>query len=524
MGSLSRRRFLGVAGGATGAVLAGGILSQPKAVASTPANPEGYKAIIIGSGFGGSISALRLAQAGVKSLILERGQHYTYSPTAAVFGDEVHPNSDCFWFETTATWPTVPPIPINAVPGILEVNEQTGITAACGAAVGGGSLTYTGCTVQPVQKYFEALWPAGVSYAEMDSVYWPLARRMLGAATVPPDIYQSDPFTHSRAFDQQMAAAGYPTTPVPSDFNWAKVRGELSGTLRPSAIIGESTFGNSDGAKNDMTQTYLPLALSTGKVTISPLTQVTGIQVTGKGQYLVDVEYWNTDGSSAGAGQYQADMLFMAAGSINTTKLLVAARDSGALPNLSSYVGANWGSNGDAFALRTYSGPTGASQAAPCASTAFVDDCYGVPTRIENWYAMAFDGSDETVQFSVAVDMENRGTWTYDSSTGTVSLSGWTEASNSLTQNAAEEFNQMIIEKGLAGTSPYSAPPGLTAHPLGGVEIGRVTDLYGRVPGYPGMYVIDASLFPGNVGGANPSLTVAALAERNIANIIAQGG
>ena len=56
----------------------------------------------------------------------------------------------------------------------------------------------------------------------------------------------------------------------------------------------------------------------------------------------------------------------------------------------------------------------------------------------------------------------------------------------------------------------------LTAHPLGGAEIGKATDLYGRVQGYKGMYVMDAWPFPGNVGGANPSLTVAALAERNI--------
>lgn len=489
---------------------------------TSDAAARNYQAIIIGSGFGGSVSALRLAQAGVSSLILERGQQYTYSPTATVFGDELKPTSGCFWFETTATWPTVPPVSIKAVPGILEVVQENGITIACGAGVGGGSLVYTGCTVPPVRKHFEALWPSGVSYAEMETVYWPLAMRMLGASPVPPDVYRSDPFTHSRAFDQEMADAGYPTTPVASDFNWEKIRGELSGRLRPSAIIGESTFGNSDGAKMDMTQTYLPLALSTGRVSISPLTEVTGIEVTGGDRYLVNVRHWNADGTPAGTGQYETRMLFLAAGSVNTTKLLVAARETGALPNLSGHIGANWGSNGDAFALRQFPGPKGASQAAPCVSTTFVEDCFGVPTRLENWYATAFDGTDELAQFSVAVDMENRGTWTYDSGTGKVGLSGWTADSNSLTQNAANNFNQMIIDKGLASPSPLARPSGLTAHPLGGVEIGKCTDLHGAVTGYPGMYVMDASLFPGNVGGANPSLTVAALAERNIAAIIAR--
>jgi cholesterol oxidase len=456
--------------------------------------------------------------------MLERGQRYQYSPTRAVFGNDLFPRNESFWYKEIADWPYTPPVPLKPVPGILEVNHQDGITIGCGAGVGGGSLVYTGCTVQPPRRYFEALWPSGISYAELDKVYYPKVRSMISARTVPVDVYRTKPFTHSRTFDQQLAAAGYPTTPVPSIFNWDKVRGELSGKLRPSAIIGESTFGNSDGAKNDMTQTYLPLALETGRVSISPLTEVTSITTRPGGGYLVEVRHLCADGGVARTEQLGCDMLFLAAGSVGTTKLLVAARDSGTLSNLNSSVGRNWGTNGDAITLRGALSPLGTTQAAPCVSTAFVPTGFGVPIRVENWYALQANDLPGMVQFSVAVDMDNRGTWKYEAEIGTVMLTDWNDEKNDSTQNAARAFNQMIIDKGLALPGGLPAPSALTAHPLGGCEIGKATDLHGRVQGYSGLYVVDGALAPGNVGGANPSLTIAAIAERCMAEIVSRGG
>jgi cholesterol oxidase len=347
---------------------------------------------------------------------------------------------------------------------------------------------------------------------------------MISAETVPADVYATDAFMHSRAFDRQMAAAGHPTSQVHSVFNWDKVRAEQAGRLRPSAIIGESTFGNSDGAKNDMTQTYLPAALDTGNVQICPLTEVTAIGTRPGGGYTVEVTRRTADGSVIGTERLSCELLFLAAGSMNTSRLLVAARDTGALPNLSDHIGANWGTNGDAIALRTYSGTGGADQAAPCVSTAFVATGFEQPIRIENWYAMAFDRTTGMAQFSVTVDMDNRGTWSYDPVAKAVSLSDWSAAKNAPSEKAAHDFNQMIIDKGLAGAAPVPAPTGLTAHPLGGCELGRATDLYGRVHGYPGLYAVDGSVIPGNVGGANPSFTIAALAERAMDHIVANGG
>jgi cholesterol oxidase len=63
-----------------------------------------------------------------------------------------------------------------------------------------------------------------------------------------------------------------------------------------------------------------------------------------------------------------------------------------------------------------------------------------------------------------------------------------------------------------------------TAHPLGGAVLGKALDSFGRVKGHPGLYVMDGAAVPGSTGAVNPSLTIAALAERNIEQILKSGG
>lgn len=63
---------------------------------------------------------------------------------------------------------------------------------------------------------------------------------------------------------------------------------------------------------------------------------------------------------------------------------------------------------------------------------------------------------------------------------------------------------------------------GGTAHPVGGAVLGKACDLYGRVKGYKGLYVVDGAMIPGSTGATNPSLTIAALTERCVERIIAE--
>ncbi|KDN83839.1 GMC oxidoreductase [Kitasatospora cheerisanensis] len=486
---------------------------------------ETHRAIVIGSGFGGAVAALRLGEAGVSTLVLERGRHWEYSATEQVFGNELTPVSEMFWQHDFAVWLTMQPTLIDRMPGLMEVVLAGGIQIGAAACVGGGSVVYAGVTVQPRRRYFEALFPAGVRYDELDRVHFPRVREMLSASYMPDDIYAADPFTHSRAFDAQLKRAGFPTTPIRTTFNWSRVRGELAGRLRPSSVIGESSFGNSNGAKNDLTQNYLPAALATGNVRISQLTEVTSI-TTGPGGrgYTVRVVQHAPGGGVVASRELHCELLFLAAGSVNTTRLLVRARDTGELPELNEHVGTNWGGNGDAFVYRGFDGATGASQGAPCASAVFVDDGFGMPMRVENWYALAFGGEPYLSQFSVAVDMDNRGTWTYDRASDQVKMLDWGPEKNAAPEAAAAAFSQLVIGRGMAAPSPVLPPTGGTAHPLGGCPIGAATDLYGRVAGYRGLYAVDGSLVPGNAGGANPSLLIAGLAERAMDDILANGG
>jgi len=487
--------------------------------------PEANRAIVIGSGFGGAVAALRLGEAGVQTLVLERGRHWGHSPTEQIFGNELNPTSEMFWQRDFAIWLTMKPTLIDRVPGLMEVVTAGGIQIGTAACVGGGSVVYAGVTVQPERRYFEALFPKGVPYEELDRVYFPRVRKMLRSSYMPDDIYRTDPFTHSRAFDAQMKRAGFPTEPVQTTFNWSRVRGELAGRLRPSSVLGESSFGNSNGAKNDLTQNYLPAAVATSNVRISQLTEVTSVSTGPAGRgYTVRVRHHTRDGRIAATRELTCDMLFLAAGSVNTSRLLVRARDTGELPDLNGHIGSCWGGNGDAFVYRGFDGATGVSQGAPCASSFFADDGFGMPIRVENWYALAFAGEPHLSQFSVAVDMDNRGTWTYDRATDKVKMLDWGPEKNIGPESAAMAVNQTIIGRGMAGPAPILPPTGGTAHPLGGCPIGHATDLHGRIKGYRNLYAVDSSLIPGNAAGANPSLLITALAERAMDDIVSHGG
>ena len=83
-------------------------------------------------------------------------------------------------------------------------------------------------------------------------------------------------------------------------------------------------------------------------------------------------------------------------------------------------------------------------------------------------------------------------------------LEDWTADKNPLAEQAAQKFNQMIIARGLACSVDDSQITGLTVHPVGGCKLGKATDLYGRVCGYQGLYAVDGSIVPRNIGGANP--------------------
>ncbi|MFD0690536.1 GMC oxidoreductase [Actinomadura fibrosa] len=522
MGTLSRRSFLQMSAGGGLAVAAGGALAAPAFAA--PSGRTDYKAIVVGSGFGGSVSALRLGQAGVDTLVLERGQEWPTDPHKAVFGSQLNYSEKMFWFRTYADWPVVLPFPMVPYAGVMEVSNEAGLNIGCGAGLGGGSLVYTCATVAPPRKYYEKLFPPQIPFDEMTSRWYPKVQAMLRPSFMPDDIYGSRPFTHSRVWDQHVAKAGYRPEKLMSTFNWDVLRQELAGTVRPSAIAGETDFGCSDGAKNSLTVNYIPAAKATGKVQFQTMSEVRSIRRGADGRYRLEVRHLDPWGKTLDTVEYVCEMLFLCAGTLNTNRLLVAARDTGALPDLDASVGTGFGDNGDQYTGYSYVDEAGPSQGAASASTVFIDGEFELPIRVESWQLLQAQGLPVLQTLVMTADLENRGTFGYDRLTGKVRLSDWTGKASAAAKSASDWSAKVMHANPEAVPVNVTWPATLTAHPLGGCALGRSSDLYGRVKGYPGLYVLDGAMVPGSIGGANPSFTIAALAERCVADIIAKAG
>ncbi|WP_286185481.1 GMC oxidoreductase [Acidovorax cavernicola] len=499
----------------------------PEVFVNSPRPPTYTPHLVIGSGFGGAITAHRLAEAGQQVTVLERGFAWPSSPTRQIFGNDTLPDGRTFWFKNKARMITGLTAHMDSFGGVMDATEFEHMTVWRGACVGDGSVIFTGVMIQPEQRYFEDIFKGSVDFAEMNSTYFPRVRQMLRLSPMPEDIYRSHPFGHSRAWDQQAIKAGYQPTRIDSLFNWNVIRDELSGRSRKSAIAGLTNHGNSNGAKFDLNQNYLKWAQASGKARVFAGQEVQGIGWDGS-RYTVDVIQRSVTGATIGRYVLSCDRLYLAAGSVGSSSLLVKARAEGSLRNLNEHVGEGWGSNGDAIVVRSFSQPGGIIQGAPSASKIH-DTRTGMPVTFENWYVPGVPVDVGILgTLGMVYDDTNRGRFVYDHSKGAVVLD-WAANGNGDAFTAMQSINQRIAHA--SGTVPGAWPfvesvngRNWTAHPLGGAVIGRATDAHGRVIGHPGLYVMDGALVPGSTGSVNPSLTIAALAERNIAHIVARGG
>jgi cholesterol oxidase len=489
--------------------------------------PVHTRNIIIGSGFGGAISALRLAQAGEPVTILERGFKWPNAPRRNIFSNDFDPDGRAFWFKNHVIMLTGFHAWMDSFGGVMDATEYENMTVWRGACVGGGSVIFTGVMIQPERQYFDALFQDRVNYAEMDAVYYPRVRRMLNLSSMPDDIYQSGPFGHSRVWDRHVRKAGYTPTKIDSLFNWSVIRNELAGQVRRSATIGHSNHGNSNGAKFDLNQNYLSLAEATGLAKIYAGQNVESIGWDG-GRYVLEVVSRNVTGELLDRTTLTCDRLFLAAGSLGTSELLVKAQAQGSLANLNEYVGQGWGTNGDAIVVRSYSLMAGLTQATPSASRIH-DEHQDLPVTLENWYAPGIPVNVGLLgSLGMAFDQTNRGQFIWNPATGKAELQ-WDKDGNADAHAAISLVNDDIAAASNTATGAWPFIGGVngmnwTAHPLGGAVLGLATDNYGRIEGHPGLYIMDSAVIPGSAGSVNPVLTISALAERNIEKIIADGG
>lgn len=564
------------------------LLTFPAHAQSDTVDYGDVPAIIVGSGYGGSVAAYNLATADIPVLVLERGRWWSVTdptadapfPTAAEAlnpydGDSTTENGDprVAWLRETCggnLYSTFPPGADNCSPttGLLEAVTSTpnpdltpdlvtdGISALVASGVGGGSLVNNGVSFAPSKAAWDVAYPSAdlpqmqKIWRDLNKTYYDVALKRLAPSAPPADVLASGYYVGTEHLNEFFAALGYPEkgsdddtgqfnrTYAPVIVDWDAVRDELSGKRVASVINGEAWWGINSGAKRslDTKSGYLGRAIRTGNVEVKALHTVTEIQYDSDNElYTVVALHTDEDYNVLEQVSYTTRHLIMAAGSIGTTKLLLRARDTGALPNLNSHLGTRFSTNGNVSGL-TFVRPSTTiaeqgpmPQGGPAGVKVFDMQQADTPVTLENLPAPVpaffadvssyypFLGAISTIGVGIP---STTGTFTYDANLDQVQLH-WPDG-------AEDDVYDRII-------SIYSQHPGFlvdgepfltkeqaityTLHPLGGVPIGLATDMQCALEGYSNLYAVDGSILPGATAAANPSATIAAMAERCMASI-----
>ncbi|MDQ1071287.1 cholesterol oxidase [Streptomyces canus] len=530
---LTRRQILGMAALQTAATLGFTRVGLQSARADEPAAVESAPAIVVGSGYGASVAALRLGQAGIRTLVLEMGRLWnTAGPDGNVFCNTANPDQRSMWFRTrteaplaTFLWLDVVNKDINPYPGVLDRVRFADMSVFVGRGVGGGSLVNGSMAVTPLQSYFAEQFP-GVDTAEMYNTYFPRARAMLGVNTVDPAWFESTEwYQFSRVSRKHAGNTGLKTTFVPSVYDFGYMQREAAGTATKSALGQEVIYGNNHGKKS-LDKTYLASALGTGNVTIHTMEKVTGISRAGDGSWVLTADRIDYTGAVVETKQYGCTYLFLGGGSLGTSELLLRSKQSGTLPALDASVGAGWGPNGNVMLGRANHlwDTVGANQSTM--PVMGIDDWANTDNPVFAEIAPLPTGLEHWVSLYLAITKNpQRARFSYGS--GGLGLD-WSSAQSSVSSGMAKKLfdrinsaNSTIYRYDLFGSPSRVFADDFTYHPLGGCVLGRATDNYGRVKGYPKLYVTDGSLIPGNIG-VNPFVTITALAERTMARVLAE--
>jgi cholesterol oxidase len=489
-------------------------------------HPTGYDAIVIGSGFGGAVTACRLAEQGFSVLVLERGRHWQ---------DPTQYPKNLFDLKSLLWWRLFP----NRFNGWFELRLFKRMMVVQGCGVGGGSLVYANVCINAPEQAFETGWPGQISYRGLEP-YYKKVESMLAPETVPPSQV-------SRRYETVWAAATaksrqfrFEAVPLAVKFDrtWDPARKGTEPAQGRCNGCGKCIIGCEYGARNTLDVNYLKDARKTHKVDIRPLHVVRKIEQTSRGYWVIFDEIDREHQSMKTGGHEEAPIVVVAAGSLGSTELLLRCRDQyRTLPQISRCLGYNWGANGDFLTLGLYRKQVVASHGVTisCAYDALDGEEFKAPLFIEDggWPKQLFTKGSHTMPwFGQAMDAADarlflRRSWLSwllrDASPQKMKLDLYwkSERSKAVYDAFANAHREMIHATGGWALPSTWAMFGFLAspHPLGGCNMGTtstdgVVDHRGAVFGYDGLYVVDGSVIPMAIG-RNPSKTIAALAERS---------
>jgi cholesterol oxidase len=519
-----------------------------------------YDVLVVGSGFGGSVTALRLTEKGYRVGVLEAGRRFADDDFARTNWDV----RKFYWAPRLGCY------------GIQRIRVLKNVVVLAGAGVGGGSLVYANTLYEPQTEAFyqDRQWAGITDWKHELAPHYDQARRMLGV-TLNPTRTAADEVLQKVATKMGVGES-YHAAPVGVFFGrdgqkepGARVADPFFGGMGPDRNgcleCGECMVGCRHNAKNTLVKNYLHLAERAG-AEVLPLTTVTAVRPRSEGGY--DVEVRPT--GKRGTRHHQtltAQQVVLAAGTWGTQELLHQMKQAGDLPGLSDRLGYLTRTNSESICSasltlrnrdkadfhhgvaitssihpdeRTHIEPVRYGQGSNSMSflQTVMTDGGGRTPRPLRWllavlrHPLSFlalylgikDWSNRTIIALVMQTHDNsitvfgKRTWR-----GRFKLSSrqghgepnptWIPAANEATRLMAEEIGGAAY--GSTGEI-FDIP--MTAHFLGGAVIGSspedgVIDAYHRVFGHPGLHVVDGAAISANIG-VNPSLTITAQAER----------
>ena len=557
--------------------------------------PEHADAVVIGSGFGGAVTAYRLAQSGLSVILLERGQAYppdSFPRTPAEM-------SRAFWD------------PAAGLHGMFDVWRFSGCDSVVSSGLGGGSLIYANVLLRKDEHWFVQddplphggfeSWP--VTRADLDPHYDEV-ERMLGATPYPLEAAPYAATRKTRAMQDAAAELGLPWQLPPLAVSFAPAPGAAPGPGLPIVdppygnlhgrqrttcrLCGECDIGCNIGAKNSLDYNYLSAARHHG-ADLRTGHEVRAIRPRPASGYEVDYirhEPADESGPRGAAGQPSGtvvcERLVLAAGTYGTSYLLL--RNRAHFPGLSPALGTRFSGNGDVLSFlinaRDRGGirPLDASRGPVITSAIRLSDQHDVPAgsgrgayledggypAFVDWLVEAADVPGETRRLAqfvferchaivtrapdpslsreisdlIGTDSLSVGSLPLlgmgrDVPDGVLRLCGdrldlvWSTATSEAyfeRVNATMRRIAAVLGARCVNNPMWLSKRIITAHPVGGAPMARdpsagVCDSYGEVFGYPGLYIADGAAMPGPVG-PNPSLTIAALADRMCSRLL----
>jgi cholesterol oxidase len=519
----------------------------------TAAAADGYDVVVIGSGFGGSVAALRLVEKGYRVAVVEAGRR---------FADDELPKTS--WDVRRYLW-----APQLGCYGVQRIHLLPDVLVMAGAGVGGGSLNYANTLYEPPQAFFDdPQWAHITDWAAELGPYYDQARRMLGVTT-NPTTSPSD-VVMRRVAERMGVGDTFTATPVGVFFGerGVTVPDPYFGGVGPDRTgcteCGSCMTGCRAGGKNTLVKNYLWLA-ERGGAEVHPLTTVEAVRPRPGGGYTVETRRTGPRRHRA-RRTFAAEQVVVAAGTYGTNRLLSRMRADGVLPGLSPRLGTTVRTNSEAvLAATARNRRTNFSQGVAITSSFHPDDHTHIePVRygpgsnaIGLLQTVLSDGGGRTPRAlkTLGVALRHPG-----AALRSLSVHRWSERTViALVMQTGDNSLELSTRRGRFGRRRLVSAPGpgeppptwipqghtavrllaeeiggdpggslaeivnipMTAHFLGGCPLGSspdtgVVDPYHRAYGHPGLHVVDGSTVSANLG-VNPSLTITAQAERAFA-------